>query len=357
MPEPDPGPVGGRRRCGRLRRQVRAARGRIDRRERRRIDDRAGRRARRDGRRGRRGRLCDAPGERLLQQRSQFLRALVREVVDVELQAAAVAAGLVEAIDPLLHLLQIRRLRRYHEQRIHPLDGDNAQDAGNGAQVLVTDDLVQFGHHRLDVRVDEREHARRHPRHPVDVEHVDRFHQVAQFALGAGQDQQIAQFVRAHGRRVLGERLQQPHHFLHADIAQRHDLHREASRQCARRIAKLRHGIAAHSNRLRHDLIQTAVLHHRRAIRAKQRFQRRRQHVARDARRRADRHGATDRRVDRVVLVEDVAQDIANHFAEVRALEIEDDGAAGRQDVRSGRERAARELAPDHDAGALEDTR
>ena len=69
----------------------------------------------------------------------------------------------------------------------------------SGLGVPVADDLVELLHHRLHVGVLQREQAHRHARHPVDVEHVDRVEQVLQLALGAGQDQQVAQIVGAHG--------------------------------------------------------------------------------------------------------------------------------------------------------------
>ena len=49
------------------------------------------------------------------------------------------------------------------------------------------------------------------------------------------EDQQVAQLVGAHGRRVLRERLEDAHHLAHADVAQRHDLDTEspaAARAC-----------------------------------------------------------------------------------------------------------------------------
>jgi hypothetical protein len=161
----------------------------------------------------------------------------------------------------------------------------------------------------------------RHARHPVDVEHVDGFHQVPQFTLGAGQDQHVAQLVRTHRLRILGEGLEDPQHFAHADVTQRDDLHRESWRQCARRIPELRRDVAADRRRLRHHHVQAAALDHRRAVGAQQRFQRRRSRVPRNARRGPDGHGTADRGIDRVILAEDVAQMLRTNFAD-RRLEI-----------------------------------
>ena len=70
-------------------------------------------------------------------------------------------------------------------------------------------------------------------------------------------------------------------------------------------------------------MVHAAALHHRRAVHAQQRLERRGQRFARNAGRRAHGDRAADRGIDRVRLVEDVAQDGAHHFAQVGALEVE----------------------------------
>ena len=87
-----------------------------------------------------------AARERLLQQRRELLGALVLQVEDVEAQPAARPAA-VEALDPLLRLLEVRGLRRDHQQRVHPLDRDDAQDAGERA-VAVAHTLSSSWHDR-----------------------------------------------------------------------------------------------------------------------------------------------------------------------------------------------------------------
>ena len=57
----------------------------------------------------------------------------------------------------------------------------------------------------------------------------------------------------------LRERLEDAQHLAHADVAQRDDLHREARRQRALRVAELRRDVAAHGGRLRHDLVEAAA--------------------------------------------------------------------------------------------------
>ena len=89
--------------------------------------------------------------------------------------------------------------------------------------------------------------------------------------------------------------------------------------------AELRRHVAAHGGRLRHDEVHAAALHHRRAVHAQQRLERRRQRLARNAGGRAHGHRAADRGIDRVGLVEDVAQDVAHDLAQVRAFEVEHD--------------------------------
>ena len=270
---------------------------------------------------------CARPRERLLQQRPDLLGALVLQAEDVEARALA-EAGLVEAVDPLLRFVEVRRLRRDDEQRVQSLDRDDPEDSRQRARRPVAQRLVELLHHRLDVDVLQREQSHRHAGHPVEVEHVDRVEQIPELALGAGEDQQVAQIVGAHGRGVLGERLDDPHHLAHADIAQRHDLHREPGRQRPLRIAELRSDIAAHAGGARHDLVQARLLHHRRAVHAQQRLERRDQRLARDARRRADRDLAAHGRIDRVALVHDVAQDVPDDLAQVCPFEVEHDRAA-----------------------------
>ena len=63
-------------------------------------------------------------------------------------------------------------------------------------------------------------------------------------------------------------------------------------------------------------------------------------------RRRADRHRAADGGVDGVRLVEDVAQDVAHDLAQVGALEVEHDAAAGRLDRRGRAARRRRAAGP-----------
>ena len=249
-------------------------------------DDRARRRARRERRRRRRRRrLRHAAGERLLQQRRELLGALSsaggrrrsrgpsppppwsRRSIHFFASSRYAGCGVITSSAFIRSIGTMRRM---------PASG------------LVLRSPTTFSsscHHALHVGVLQREHARRHARHPVDVEHVDRLHQVPKLALGAGQDQQVAQLVGAHRLRVLRERLQDAQHLAHADVAQRDDLHRKARRQRALRAAELRRDVAAHRGGLRHDLVDAALLHHRRAVHAQQRLERGRQRVARDARR------------------------------------------------------------------------
>ena len=76
-----------------------------------------------------------------------------------------------------------------------------------------------------------------------------------------------------------------------------------------------------------------------------------------DPGRRAQRHRAADRRIDRVGLAERVAQDAADDFAQVGALEVQHDAVACRLHRRARRERAAGLLPFDEDARAPEDPR
>ena len=126
----------------------------------------------------------------------------------------------------------------------------------------------------------------------------------AQLALGARQDQEVAQVVDAHRLRVLRERLDQPQHLAHADVAQRDDLHREAGRQratrCCRAAAsrcRARPRPAARSCRCRPPRRTIVAPFIRSSVSSVDGSA-----LARDAGRRADRHLPADGRVDRVAL-------------------------------------------------------
>ncbi len=315
--------------------------------------DLPGRRSRRNGRRGHRGRLGHAAGECLLQQRRHVLRALVLQVIDVEAHAFAAAA--VEALDPFARLLDVFLVRRNDEQRVHPLDRNDAQDARERARVAVADQLVEFLRDRLDVGVLQREHAGGHARHPVDVEHVDRFHQVPQLRLGARKDQQVAHVVAANRLRILRERLENAQHVAYADILERNDLDRIAGRQRPRGIAQLGRHVAAYRRGLRHHLPHLALVHHRRAVHPQQRLERRGERLARYPGRRANRHTAADVRVDRVRLIENVAQDVAHDFAQIGGFEVQDDRTARGRGRRARRERSTRLLSANDDPGPFVD--
>ena len=149
-----------------------------------------------------------------------------------------------------------------------------------------------------------------------------------QLPLGAGQDQQIAEVVGPDRGGVLGERLEDAHHLARADVAKRDDLHRKARRQRPLRVAELRRDVAAHRDGARQDLVEPALLHHRGAVHPQQRFERRRQRVARDS---DDvRMVTTPPTAASIVyaLVEDVAKNVLDDFAQVGALEVQDDVAS-----------------------------
>ncbi len=288
--------------------------------------------------------LGRAAGERLLQQRADALGAAVLHLIDVEADAAA-GVTLVQPLDPFFCFLEVRRLRCDHQQGVHPLDRDDAQNARQRTLVGRSHRLVELGHDGLDLRALQREQAHRHAGQPVDVEHVDGLEHVPELELGAGDDQQVAQIVGAYRRRILLERLEDRHHLAHADVLERHDLDAVARRQRPRAVAELRRDVAANGSRGRHDLPDRAFLDHRRAVRAKNHFQRRRQRLARNARGRAYRYRAADRRIDRVRLAEDIGQDVADDLAQFGAFEVERDRRSARHRARRCRAAARRRAA------------
>ena len=167
-----------------------------------------------------------------------------------------------------------------------------------------------------------------------------------QLELCPREDQQVARIVRADRGRVSRERLEDPQHVAHADVAERHDLHRETGRQGALQIAELRRHVAANGGSLRDYFVEATIFHHRCAVHAEQRFERCDERFAGYARARPDRHLSADGGIDRVALVQNVTQDIAHDFAQIRALEIEHDARTGDLRLwRSERQSATRRLA------------
>ena len=321
-------------------------------------DDRARRSAWCECRRARRGLLRHASGECLLQQRPDALGPAVLDLINVEAHAGAVGAGLVEALDPLLRLLQVFGLWRDDQERVHALDRDDAQDACERALVWRAERLIELRHYRLDIGTLQREEPGRHARHPVDVEHLDGGEQVLQLELGARKDQEVAQVIHAYRRLILDEGLEERRHLAHAHIVQRHDQHGETGLKRAARAAELRRDVAAHRGRGRQNLPDAGLPGHRRAVHPQQQLHGRVERLARDARGGTNRHGTAHRRIDRVGLVQDIAQDVSSDFADVRAFEVERHRRSGRRRrLGLGCHRAALFLFLDEDAGALVELR
>ena len=185
-------------------------------------------------RRGRRGRGRRAPGERLLQQRPELFGALVLQLIDVEARAFA-AAALIEAGDPLLRLLEVRRLRRDDEQRVHPLDRDDAQDPGERAGVpspitLSSSCPTIFTSEFCSANT------------PTDMPAIQ---STSNMSIGSRRCGARARSRRGSSGRAIrraeplwppGRTAPGPAHFPCADIVQRDDLHRKSRRQRAIRV-------------------------------------------------------------------------------------------------------------------------
>ncbi len=116
-------------------------------------------------------------------------------------------------------------------------------------------------HQRFHVGALQREHADGHAGHPVDVERFDGFEHVFQLDLRPGENQQVARIVAAQRRGVFGKRLENPQHFAHTDITQRHDLHRKSLRQRTLHVAELRCHVAAKAGGLWQHFVDPRFLH------------------------------------------------------------------------------------------------
>src|SRR5439155_24480788 len=195
-----------------------------------------------------------------------------------------------------------------------------------------------------------------HPyyRNTVYVEHVYRIIKVLQHQHDDGENEEIAQNNDTYRSQVLDEGLEQRSHLAHADVVQRHNLHRKARRQRTARAAELRRDVAAHRGGRGQYLPDAALPGHRRAVHAQQHLHRRVQRFARDPRGRANGDGAADGGVDGVRLVEDVAQDVAHHLTDVGGFEIERHrGPLRRRRLLDRRHVAAFFLPGDQHPGAL----
>src|SRR5262249_49340643 len=97
----------------------------------------------------------------------------VLHLVYVELRAVFSGTG-VEAIEPLLHALEIIGLRSDHNDRIRRFYRHETEHAAERRFGLFAEQLVEFGHDLGDVDVAQAIDAHRHTLEPVDVEYVDR---------------------------------------------------------------------------------------------------------------------------------------------------------------------------------------
>ena len=241
-------------------------------------------------------------------------------MVDIKTLAVGAAAA-VETLDPFAGAIDRGLLRRNYQQRVEALDRNHAVETGDRTQVLGEEHRLELLHQVLDVDRTQLEEADRHPGHPVDVEHVDRLDQVADLALGAGEDHQVAQLVAANRTLLFRERLQDPQHLFDPDELERHHDDAVAGRHLRRSADQLRRDRAADCGRRGHHLVDARFLHQRRVDAPQQHLEDRDQRIARDWLDRPERDVAADLRVDVIVLAEDVEENRLGDVADVGRLE------------------------------------
>src|SRR5690606_34999521 len=109
-------------------------------------------------------------------------------------------AGGVDAIQPLLDLVQVTHLRGDHQYRIRVFQREEAQHPRAGRLAVLAEDLLQIGGDLFSLSGTDREHAHRHPGQPVDVEDLHGVQVVFQFLARATQGDDVASAVNIHDR-------------------------------------------------------------------------------------------------------------------------------------------------------------
>ena len=206
-----------------------------------------------------------------------------------------------------------------------------------GLVVLVADELVQLGHHRLDVRVREREHAeptcppssrcrtcRSCPSGSCSSRSVPA--RISRLRSSSGRTA-CASFANGSRRRIISVTPT----YRSGTICTENPGGSERVELPSWGTTLPRDG-----DRLRHDhdTGRRSSPSSRRSRAAE--FQASRRVRRAECPSTCGWSRCRRPRVDRVILVEDVAQNVADDFAQVRAFEIEDDAAAGRLHRRPG---------------------
>lgn len=260
----------------------------------------------------------------------------VLDVVDEQLGHALVA-GAIEAAQPVFGLAQVFGLRRHRHDRIRALDRQETEHAGQRRFAGRAEHLLEFRQQGGDIGALQGEHADRHALHPVDVEHVDGLRIVLQFGRRAGHHDHAAGGVGIdHGFR-LGVRLEQLGHLGRRHVAQREHAHFVAAGEVRRGHA--RDQVARHRVLDLQDDVAAVLVDEGVAGPRQQHLEDAHRLVGADRFRGRERHVAADVRRDRVVLLQEIAEDRLDHGLDRIVLEVEIDltVAAGRGECLAGR--------------------
>ncbi|MEJ0019970.1 MAG: hypothetical protein WDN25_26150 [Acetobacteraceae bacterium] len=180
--------------------------------------------------------LTSGRAEGAAQHAGDLGRAAVLQAIDEQLRVGAAVAA-VEALDPVAHALQVGRLHRGDEDRVHPLDRHDLDHVGDRA-ARGREHVVHIGGDLARAAVAQRQQREGQAAQVVDVERGDVVDGGVHVARGAGDQQQVARGVGPQ----RGARRQ--HGFQHAfevggsDVLRRHHARDEADRAAERRLAR-----------------------------------------------------------------------------------------------------------------------
>src|SRR5207342_3335634 len=271
------------------------------------------------------GGTAGAVTEHLRQAIGEILGLDVLELVRIELHTAS---GAVDAIEPLLDVVEVVGLRRDHQYRVGSLQRHEAEHAGDGRLAVLAEHLFEIGNDLACLARAQREYADRHPRKPVDVEDLDRAQVVLEFGARARHADDVACVVDVdHG---IGTRVRLEHllHLGGGDVAQRDGAHFITPCERCRTRAR-RDGATGECLVGGDDVVAAAAVDQAGVVPAQHHFQQVQRFGRTDRLGRAQRDRALDPRGDHVVLPEHVAQDGLDHRLQRFALEVEGCAATG----------------------------
>ena len=228
------------------------------------------------------------------------------------------------------------RPRRHHQDTVEARDGDDPDHLGPLAATLAVR-AAATGQQRckrlvdlIDAAVFQGEDPHGHAGEHVHVEGRHHLEPAVQLRPGAGQHQQVADFIDPHKRGRVRHRLQDLGHIGRADILQRHDNSAE-TRALAARVLYTGSEFGA-VGLPGYQVAAVAAAYHQHVVGLEQGLQHTEQLVPGDGRTGAQGDLAVDRLVDHVIQLQDVPHNRVHHFGQGRLLEIDTDVLAHEPD-------------------------